>query len=211
MTTNVGHSFRRCRRTSRACRADMPRRAPCRQRDGRHPGMPPTSRKVRSRRRPGLSIESFASMIKGSIDAITPCTELALKTGQTVEALSSLQPWRGAPAPTWSSSPPGCQKLSKNMLEAARPARARRPPRSSPGHRASSTRRQSCATTSRDQEVAEKPTRWRTKTQRWPGAADLRQARRAAAPFLHELSAAGELHARITTEQAERAHHFHSS
>lgn len=160
----------------------------------------------------GLSIESFASMIKGSIDAMNAMHELALKTGQTVEALSSLQPVARRSGTDMEQLATGLQKLSKNMLEAAETGKGK----ASAAFQALGVELVDTSGKLRDnvsvmQEVAEKLDAMENKTQ----AVALAQlifgkAGAQLLPFLHELSAAGELHARITTQQAEAAHHFHS-
>jgi len=93
--------------------------------------------------------------------------ELALKTGQTVEALSSLQPVARRSGTDMEQLATGLQKLSKNMLEAAETGKGRRPPRSRPWASSRRHERKLRDNVSVMQEVAEKLDAMENKTRRW--------------------------------------------
>src|ERR1700682_5491992 len=61
----------------------------------------------------GLSVHAFAEMIKGSVESMNALHELAIKTGNTVEALSELRPVARASGTDMEQLGIGMQKLSK--------------------------------------------------------------------------------------------------
>lgn len=152
---------------------------------------------------------AFVAFVKGAIESEAALKHLSERTGQTVEMLSAFRGVAKQSGTDMELVASSAQKLSKNMLEAATGGGKAAPTfaalgievRDAAGH----------LRNSEDvlREVASRLDGMENKTQAVAYAQQmLGKAGANLLPFMHDLAAAGNLNARVTTEQAEAADKF---
>jgi hypothetical protein len=159
------------------------------------------------------SAGAFVSFVKGAIDAEAALYNLSKRTGESVEVLSALKGVAKASQTDMEAVAAGVQKLDKAMLETATTGGGKAAPafaalgievKDANGHLRASDQVM--------KEVADKLATMENRTQAVAYAQlILGKAGANLLPFLDELAKTGELHAKVTTEQAEQAEKFEQS
>lgn len=157
-----------------------------------------------------LTAESFVSMIKGSIDAMDSMYKLAQRTGNTVEALSSLKPAARAAGVDIETAAVSMGKLAKNMLEAADTGKGKAAQAFQElGIKIADANGKLRPTVDVMKDIAEKLSAMDDKTRAVALAQEIfGKSGASLIPMLIELARQGETHASMTTKQAEEAHKF---
>ena len=153
---------------------------------------------------------AFISFINGAIESEAALKHLAERTGESVEALSALRGIAKGSGTEMDLVASSAQKLSKNMLDVATTGGGKAAPAfAALGIEVKDSNGQLRASQEVMQEVAVKLDAMENRTQA-VAYAQLLMGKSGAnlLPFLHDLANAGELHAKVTTEQAEAADKF---
>ena len=160
----------------------------------------------------GASAAAFQAMVTGAAESMNALHELSLRTGATVEQLSALRGVAKAAGTDMDTVAGLTNKLEKNMLDFARGGGGKAAGAFQELGISMDTAKK--ALESGDiagfmQLVASKLAGMESGAQRAAYAQELMGKSGAALlPFLMELSRAGQLNAKVTTEQAEAAHVF---
>ena len=155
----------------------------------------------------GVSISAFANIIKGSIDSAAALNDLAIQTGATVEELSGLASVGKFSEQTAQSIGAAMNKLSKNMAGASEESRGTGAALKALGINFESFAKLSPA--QQMQDVAGKMAQFADGGGKAAVVMGLYGKSGAALlPMFKDLAVAGELQAKITTEQAAAADDF---
>lgn len=153
------------------------------------------------------SIDAFVSMIKGSIEATAKLHDLAAQTGASVEALSAMRSVGKATGTDIETIAGAMNKLAKNMAGATEDTKGTGKALEALGIDFETFK--SLSPDEQMQAVAKAMDEFADGSGKSAVAMALYGKEGAKLiPYLKELTAAGELHAKVTTAQAEQAHAF---
>ena len=160
-----------------------------------------------------LSVDAFRGMVSGAIESMDALHRLNLQTGITVETLSALRPIAKAGGTDLDTLAGMVNKLEKNMLAFAQTGAGKAADAFKQlGY---SQEQVSAGLKNMDTFLPEFAKRLIATgvggEQAGLAMQLMAKGGAAALPVLNELAKAGELHAKVTTEQAEAAHRFEAS
>jgi hypothetical protein len=157
-----------------------------------------------------VSVDAFAGMVRGSIEAINNMRELAIKTGNTTEALYGLRPAAKAAHMEMDGVATGLQFLSKNMNDFATTGKGKAVQAFEElGISVTDTSGKLRSSSEVMLEVAQKLTAMEDRTKAVALAKQLLgKAGAQLLPFMEELARIGAVNAAGMNEQGERAHQF---